>query len=101
MITSCRTQKNEASQKFARRRQPCTAVATTSSNRRRIRTAAVATRSVQQPLQLRINAPSRAPNLTTLRSFTHASSNNRKFLINVPSIRNRRKQLKIITSAHF
>jgi hypothetical protein len=85
IITSCRTQKNEASQKFARRSQPPTAVAATNSNRHRISTRATATSSVQRPPQLRTNAPSRTPYIPTLRSSTYASTNNRKVSNQRPS----------------
>ena len=59
MLTSHRTTKNEASPKFARRRQPRAAVAATNSNRR-IRAVSAATSSAQHPPQLHANAPSRA-----------------------------------------
>jgi hypothetical protein len=77
MITWRGIEKNEASQKFARRGEPRTAAAATNSNRRRIRTGAVATSSVQRPPHLRTNVPSRARNVVTLSSFTDARSSNR------------------------
>ncbi len=55
--------KNEAAPKFARRRQP--------------RTPAAATKCALRPSQPRGSAPSRAPTITAIRSFTHADANDR------------------------
>jgi len=50
----------------------------TDSTRCHIGTGIAAARSLQRPPQLRTNAPSRCQNIPTLRSSTHASSNDRK-----------------------